>query len=679
VLPAQASTPPPLSAASPTILSRTETPQSASKHPASKPSGSSESKSLFEKSIQNLPEKRHGRISKITSDIAQKSSAAPSSLSVFEKSIQNLPEKRISKLPEKFGFTSQLYCFNASVANSSEYDPPIFPDKYALKTFKLDPNIPRSVKQALAGSNSEKWAAAIDSELDSIQHHDTYSWEPLPKGKTTLKCGYVFKIKPAIDGNPERFKARLVAYGNHQKAGEDFEYEDIFAPVLKYKTLRLTCALAVEHDLLIHKLDVKTAFLNGSITEEIFLEPPPGVKAPYGRENCKWKLHRSLYGLRQSPRRWNDHIHAFLVSMGFTRLESDYGVYVKWTGDDLEIVTVYVDDLLVAAKRLETIQKIKSALMTQYEMTDFGEAKSILGISLHRDLTAGTLILEQSSYIDSVLEKFRCQDASGAPTPLDKDSKAMSGQDSPSTVDEIADMASVPYREAVGSVMHVMVCTRPDIACAVGTLSRYLHNPGRTHWRGVLRVLKYLKSTRLYGLCFRKSSKPTSIIGNLHGFCDSDWATDKDHYLSTAGWVFIMNGAAISWQSKRGKTPAQSSCDAEYVAEGMAAQEICHLRNILSELKMEPSDPIPLYSDSQSAIHLTKNPVFHERSKHAALKLHLSRHLQRDGRMSIQFIPTHLQVADVLTKALHGPKVSWGREKMGLIELPDPIMGGVNI
>jgi hypothetical protein len=139
-----------------------------------------------------------------------------------------------------------------------------------------------------------------------------------------------------------------------------------------------------------------------------------------------------------------------------------------------------------------------------------------------------------------------------------------------------------------------------------------------------------------------------------------------------------MNGAAISWQSKRGKTPAQSSCDAEYVAEGMAAAEICHLRNILGELHLNPPAPIPLFSDSQSAIHLTKNPVFHERSKHAALKLHLSRHLQRDGRMSIQYLPTNLQVADVLTKALHGPKTAWGRLQMGLVDLPEPSMGGVN-
>jgi hypothetical protein len=222
------------------------------------------------------------------------------------------------------------------------------------------------------------------------------------------------------------------------------------------------------------------------------------------------------------------------------------------------------------------------------------------------------------------------------------------------------------------------VCTRPDIACAVGILSRYLQNPGPRHWAAAMRVIKYLHKTRAVGLCYRQLSPAPTMIGDLHGFCDSNWAGDRDSYCSTAGWVFVMNGAAISWQSKRAKSPAQSSCEAEYVAEGMAAQEICHLRNVLSELRLEPPDPIPLFSDSQSAIHLTHNPVFHERSRHIALKLHMSRHLQRDGRMALQYVETKNQVADGLTKPLHGPKLAWMRTQLGLVTLPVTRMGGVN-
>jgi hypothetical protein len=237
-------------------------------------------------------------------------------------------------------------------------------------------------------------------------------------------------------------------------------------------------------------------------------------------------------------------------------------------------------------------------------------------------------------------------------------------------------MTSIPYREAVGSLMHLMVCTRPDIAYVVGVLSRFLQNPGPYHWQGVKRVLQYLHKTQWYGLCYRRTTDNPAIIGDLHGYCDANWALDKDFHLSTSGWLFKMNGAAISWQSKRGRSPAQSSCDAEYIAQGLAAQEICHLRNILGELRLEPKPPIPLFSDSTSAISLGKNPVFHERSKHVAIKYHLSRHLIADGSMSLHFVPTNKQVADALTKPVLGPKLSWTRDQLGLVFVPSSQHGG---
>jgi hypothetical protein len=534
----------------------------------------------------------------------------------------------------------------------------------------VDPRVPRSVKQALSGPDSEKWAEAIRSEMDSIEHHETYTWEDLPVGKRALRCGLILRIKPAADGEGERFKARLVAYGNQQREGEDFVFEELFAPVLKYKTLRLMCALAAQYDLHLHKLDVKTAFLNGEIEEEIYLHPPQGTKVPYGQQGRVWRVRKSLYGLRQAPRRWNEQLHGFLVSLGYKRLESDYGLYVRGYGESLELISVYVDDLLVASKNIERVNEIKAELMKRFEMKDFGEAKSILGINLKRDWEKGTITLDQSEYIANLLVKFRQTSSRYSSSPIDKTATPMSKSHSPVTDLELAAMADKPFREVVGSLMHLMVCTRPDIAHAVSSLSRFLQNPGSYHWDTAVRVLQYLHKTQSYGLRYTRTPDDPAIIGNLRGYCDSDWAGDKDHYVSTAGWIFMMNGGAISWQCKRGKTPAQSSCDAEYVAEGLAAQEICHLRNLLGELRLEPTDPIPLFSDSKSAIQITKNPVFHERSKHVALKYHFSRHLQADGRMSVKYIPTDLQVADALTKPLYGTKIAWSRKNMGLV-LPD--------
>jgi hypothetical protein len=364
------------------------------------------------------------------------------------------------------------------------------------------------------------------------------------------------------------------------------------------------------------------------------------------------------------------------VSLGFKRLESDYGLYVRGRGEGMELVSVYVDDLLVAAQDLKAVERIKNALKGRFEMSDFGEATTILGIRIRRDWNAGTLTLDQTDYVNNLLVKFRQSNSKYCSTPMDKMAVPMSKAHCPMTERELAAMADVPFREVVGSLMHLMVCTRPDIAHAVSSLSRFLQNPREYNWDGAVRVLQYLHKTSHYELKYTRTADDPAIIGDLRGFCDSDWAGDKEGFLSTAGWVFIMNGGAVSWQCKRGKTPAQSSCDAEYVAEGMAAQEICHLRNVLSELNLEPTDPIPLFSDSKSAIQITKNPVFHERSKHVALKYHFSRHMQADGRMSVQYIPTDRQVADALTKPLFGPKLSWSRDEMGLVQCDDSHHGG---
>jgi hypothetical protein len=278
----------------------------------------------------------------------------------------------------------------------------------------------------------------------------------------------------------------------------------------------------------------------------VWLEPPDGVATPYGMEGWKWRLRKSLYGLRQSPRKWNIRLHMFFTNLGFKRLESDYGLYVRFVDGFLEIITVYVDDLLIAAKKIDKIQEIKDAFLSEFEMVDFGEAQTILGIDILRDWQRKTLFLHQTNYVDGLLQKFKQQRTGYAASPLACDEKPLTLADCPSSQSAIAEMQEVPYREAIGSLMHIMVCTRPDIACAVGILSRYLQNPGPRHWGAAMRVIKYLHKTRSVGLCYRQLTPTPHMIGDLHGYCDSNWAGDRDSLCSTAGWTFIMNGAAIS-------------------------------------------------------------------------------------------------------------------------------------
>ena len=488
--------------------------------------------------------------------------------------------------------------------------------------------------------------------MNSIEHHDTYTWEPLPPGRTLVTGKLVFKKKPARDGKPERYKVRGCARGFSQTYGTD--YNEIFAPVVKYKTLRLACGIAVRNDMHMHKMDVKTAFLHGNLEEEIYMKPLPGSTPPLGKEGCVWKLQKALYGLKQSPRCWNTLLHEYLISEGFTRLISDYGTYRRGRGKNLTLITVYVDDLLIMNRNLQVVNHIKANLASRFEMVDFGEATSILGITIIRDRAKGTLSLHQGEYIDKMLATFEQVTAPSRVTPLEPGVKHHKGTDEDPPGDP-------RYRELIGSLMHVMVCTRPDIAAAVGVLSRYLDQPTHTHWEAALRVLHYLKGTR--SECLQYSRDATD---DLFGFCDSDWAGDEDDNRSTTGWVFVWCGAAVSWQSKKQKSCAQSSCEAEYYAAGMASFEVSWFWNILSELHMRPSRPIILWSDSKSAINLSANPVFHERSKHIKNKWHHIREMLYEGLLQVEKIHTDDNVADALTKAVPGPKVALSRLGMGM-------------
>ena len=511
---------------------------------------------------------------------------------------------------------------------------------------------PTSLAEALAGPDGDLWKAAYDDEMASIDHHDTYTWEKLPEGRSLITGKLVFKKKPARDGKPVRYKVRGCARGFSQKEGLD--YNEIFAPVVKYKTLRLACGIAARYDMHMHKMDVKTAFLHGNLEEDIYMKPLPGCTPPLGKEGCVWKLHKALYGLKQSPRCWNTLLHDYLVSEGFTRLISDYGTYRRGKGKGMTLITVYVDDLLILNRNIHVVNSIKTNLSKRFDMVDFGEAQSILGISITRDREKGTLSLHQGEYIDNVLATFQQADGPTRVTPLESGvrlHKALPGEGN----------EEHPYRALVGSLMHVMVCTRPDIAAAVGVLSRFLDNSTDEHWEAALRVLHYLKGTRSENLTFRRDSTE-----DIYGYCDSDWAGDVDDNRSTTGWIFIWCGAAVSWQSKKQKSTAQSSCEAEYYAAGMAALEVSWYWNILTELHMTPAHPIVVYSDSQSAMNLSANPVFHERSKHIANKWHHIREMIYEGLISIAKVHTDENLADALTKAVPGPKVTFCRLGMGL-------------
>lgn len=296
-------------------------------------------------------------------------------------------------------------------------------------------------------------------------------------------------------------------------------------------------------------MDVKTTFLHGDLEEEIYMSQPEHYIVK-GKESLVCRLKKSLYGLKQSPRMWYLKFDAFVLSIGFVRLKLDHCVYFRVENDHLLIVALYVDDMLLFGKGKGMISDFKSQLSAQFEMKDLGAARYILGMEISRDRSNKKLWLSQSKYVKFVLDRFSMVDCRPLCVLVSVGTK-LSVDDCSKSPSEVEDMSRVPYASAVGSLMYAMVCTRPDIAQAVGVLSQFMANPGRVHWDAVKRVFRYFRGTSDYSICYHGNSSRSLLSVCIHGFVDLDWAGDINSRRSTSAYVFTMFGGAISWMSKQ--------------------------------------------------------------------------------------------------------------------------------
>jgi hypothetical protein len=458
------------------------------------------------------------------------------------------------------------------------------------------------------------------------------------------------------DGGEKRYKARLVVKGFAQKKGIDFD--EIFSPVVKMTSIRTILSLVVVEDLHLEQLDVKTTFLHGDLEEEIYMQQPQGYEVK-GKENLVCRLKKSLYGLKQAPRQWYLKFDRFMTEQGYRRCHSDHCVYFKrLENGSFIILLLYVDDMLVAGSNMQDINVLKKKLANSFAMKDLGAAKKILGMRITRDRKNRKLTLSQGEYTEKVLERFRMQNAKPVSTPLASHFK-LTKEMCPKTQEEIEYMSRVPYSSAVGSLMYAMVCTRPDIAHAVGVVSRYMNNPGKEHWEVVKWILRYLRGTTTHALCFGGSDT------FLQGYVDSDMAGDKDSRRSTTGYVFTIGGTTVSWISKLQKVVALSTTEAEYVAATEASKEMIWLQRFMEELGKKQENN-KLYCDSQSAIHLAKNSAFHSNTKHIQLRYHFIRSTLEDGQLKLEKIHTSQNPTDMLTKGVTREKLSSCSVSVGL-------------
>lgn len=513
------------------------------------------------------------------------------------------------------------------------------------------------------------WREAERDEYKSLKDSDTFDIVPRPTDPDiqVLPSMVVYKTKQTDIESETKKKARFVVKGCCDKKKKE---KQKFAPTLKFASLRMLFAIAAIFGATVKQMDVKTAFLNGDLPEPIYVEQPKNM--PVGNpRNFVMKIKKSLYGLAEAPRLWNEKLDSELRAMGFKRLSSDPCLYAmhstKGKGSrkvrHITMLGVYVDDILLWGTNKSLVRRVKTRLSEVFKMKDLGDARWALGVAIGQNETE--LTMDQKKYLKDVLIRFEEYISSknyNPNTPLPP-GIILTKKMSPETTGDIESMNNLPYRELIGSLMYLAVGTRPDIAFAMSVLSRFVSNPGEQHWNAALHVLRYLRGTPDHGLHY---GRPSSPIGEMNaeilqalengtfGYVDADWATDPETSKSISGQVFVMNGSAISWRSKQQSIIATSTCHAEYIAACEAARECVWLREMLSEMGFAAVKPTCIFEDNEAAIFLSNNPATTDRSKHIRLKWHYVRQCVKDQVLLLKKIETRNNAADTLTKPVSG-------------------------
>ncbi|KAH9805142.1 hypothetical protein KPL71_002337 [Citrus sinensis] len=447
----------------------------------------------------------------------------------------------------------------------------------------------------------QNWVTAMNGELFMIEKNKT--WELVVKG---------FAQVPGVD------------------------YSDTFAPVARLDIIRLLLAVAAQKNWRVYQLDVKSAFLNGFLQEEIYVEQPEGY-VKEGEEDKVYLLKKALYGLKQAPRAWYNRIDEYLRNLGFVRSLSESTLYVKHIGADILIISLYVDDLLVTGNKKCVVEEFKQEMMEIFEMTDLGLMAFFLGMEIKQN--ENEIFICQKKYAREILKKFKLEECKEMSTPMNSKEK-LCKEDGTEKVDQAY------FKSLIGCLMY-LTATRPDILNAVSILSRFMHCASEWHLKAAKRVLRYVKGTCNFGIKFTRSKE-----FKLFGYSDSDWGGSIDDMKSTSVYCFTLGSSVFSWSSKKQEIVAQSTAEAEFVAATAAVNQALWLRKILIDLNLEQEESIEILVDNQAAIAISQNPVFHGKTKHFNIKLFFLREVQKNRVVSLVYCKTEDQVADVFTKPL---------------------------
>lgn len=482
-----------------------------------------------------------------------------------------------------------------------------------LEIMALNIEIPNNYEEALLSPNRENWKKAMQEELDTIVKRDV--WDIVPRNDVKkmkiITCRWVFALKTNQDGSIKRFKARLVAHGHKQKYGVD--YDLTFSPVTDFEIIKMFFTLLVILNGWQNRhLDVKCAYLYGSLTEDIFMEFPEG----YGDndKNFVLKLKKALYGLKQSGRSWYEHLSETLKTLNF--VQSQYNPCIFYLSDNC-VILLYVDDLIVFAKNDVILKRIYDSLISYYDVCNLGDISKVLGVQF--ESCNGEIFMHQINYIDKLLKMYNIDLTVKVFTPLD-----VGLNFSNSELDESCD--DLPFRELLGSLLFLANRTRPDILFPVIFAAQFSAKPNIDHYNLLIRILKYVGHTRNYAINLSKANSAELVI-----YSDASWASSVDCRRSISGYIWSLGGVYLGWRSATQKCIAKSTMEAEFVALDMAVTEANYLANIMNEFKHSNfSNTVPkVLCDNQAAISFSDNVIVNNRTKHIDIRYYYVRDLHK--------------------------------------------------
>jgi len=514
---------------------------------------------------------------------------------------------------------------------------------------------PKSQRAARKRIDWKDWIQAEQAEYEKVTDMGTLKFvanHSIPPGTTCIPTKYAYKCKFDEHGQVIKKNARLVVRGDLQK---ESEFSETFAPTSRFNSLRCVFASAAQNDYKLYQFDVKGAFMVSPIEDQdIYIQLPPGYEAPPGTTAM---LSQSLYGLRDAAYRFHKTLSDWMPEYGCEALDADRTMF-RYDGEHGTMtINLYVDDGLVSTDSEEEYRKFITALQQRFELSaDDSEVKWYLGVQVTRDLAEGYVHLNQEQYINNLLERFQMQDTKPVLTPMEVGVR-LTSFDQPDwsnknqTKDDVDTIRA--YQQIVGSLMYTLAWCHPEIAFGVQQCSRYMANPGPSHIKAARRILSYLKGVKSRGITYRRSA--TEPANQLHAYADADHAGDIEGRCSVTGYVLILNGSAVSWQSVKQDVVALSSAESEYYAASAAGCDIIAIRRVLEGMGHEQVGPTPLGEDNVACIHMSKSSAMYHKAKHIDVRVYKLREFVREKVMQCYYIPTADQVADALTKSIPSP------------------------